>query len=233
MSLARTSQPIHHTLYSKSLRVDILVGQRRETSHSESVYESSGRRAGERRIYVTYFPLRVRISWADEPDRVISLKTDEARIESGSPAYRLGRDHVEEIAGTALDDLLMRDPPKYKDLIKIDRDSRSAIVTWQPPSRHVLAGQSPSMRALGTSAPQAVKLRIWMLLNQTTSPNAFEADSARARVSELLQQYGLTAREIEDEFGGRRSGTSRKLLGRDVPSSSRRSTKRRKARRKR
>ena len=231
-TLARTSQPIHHTLYSKSLRVDILVGERRATSHSESVYEPSGRRAGEQRIYVTYFPLRVRISWSDDPDRVISLKTDEARIESSMPAHRLGRDRVEEIAGGALDDLLMRDPPKYKNLIKIDRDSRSAIVSWEPSSRHVLAAESgPAARALGMGAPPAVKLRIWMLLRQTSAPNAFEAESARMRAADLLQQYGLAASDIEAEFGGsRRGGSARKLLGRDVPSSRRRRGKARQRR---
>lgn len=221
-SLTRRRPPELYTLYSKDLRIDIMVGSPRISFRERRTRQPFERERPEGTLdqptYVHYFPARVRISWASMPkEKVIMWKDRDLLVESVRELSIIPRGAVWDAALEAVESYVHDHPAQRQRYVDYDPASRGINVSWEEPTaRHMLA--SGGARVRGQGAPRAVKLRIKLLLDQAETSTGFRAESAREKAESLIREYGLTPEEVralESEFRtrGRGEEATRPLLG--------------------
>lgn len=209
-ALSRRRDPEIHTLYSKDVRADLLVGSPRVSHHERPVWQG-GRRAAEQRVYVHYFPVKIRFSWASEPTRVIDVLERETLVEAGRELSAMPRGRVYDVANEAFDDFVGAHVARRSKYVDWDEAGRAVHITWdEPPVRHALAGSGE--RARGQAVPPAVKLRIRLLLQQAENARGFEAQSAYEKAQDLIRHYGVSDAEVQS-LTAQRAGSRGRQLG--------------------
>lgn len=217
--IVKRRPPQLYTLYSKDIRIDVLVGSPRvhvKERHVRQPFERERESTFEDQPhYGHYFPARVRISWLSDPEKILAMKERDILVESIRQLEVIPRDAVWGAATAAVETYVNDHPSKRQRYVDYDRGSQGVNVSWDlPAARHMLA--SGGARQV---TPRAVKLRIKMLLDQAESSAGFRAESAREKAETLIQQYGMTeddVRSLHNEFRSMRGAgevTSRSLLG--------------------
>ena len=219
--LARRLPPAHYTLYSRDLRIDILVAVPRVVEVEAYVRQPFERPRAPSSLdaahVALYFPARVRISWASDPDRIIYTEEREFLYETGQPIPRPPPGKVQDLAVDALQNLLDTHRDRFAQYMDYDRPSGAIGTSWtEPPARHALA--SATVAGSGSGLPRAAYVRMRLLLERAANAQGFEAESAREKVTELANAYGLTPKDVrtianEVSASGSGHGPGRSLLG--------------------
>lgn len=221
-SLERQRPPELFTLWSKDVRIDVLVGsprtQRVERYVRQAFEPVRAASPLDAAHFVYHFPARVRLSWASDPQKVLQMTPREVRVEVLQPIARIPPGSVHDVANEVLDSWVLDDQRKRSELVDYDPSSRGVHLSWEEPARrHMLAGAGPRVR--GQEVPRPVLLRIGLLLRQAEADTGFAAASARAKAASLIREYGLRpddVRALGSSFGGRgelRGESARGLLG--------------------
>lgn len=210
-----------YTLFSKDVRIDVMVGPPRVSFRERHVREPFERERPEGTLdqptYVHYFPARVRLSWASSPkDPVLAWRDRDLLVESVRELASIPRGAVWDAALEAVESYVHDHPAQRQRYVDYDPASRGINVSWEESApRHALA--SGGARTRGQVTPRAVKLRIKMLLDQAEGSAGFQAASAREKAEKLIREYGLTEDDVGalyTEFPTRMGGESaRSLLG--------------------
>ena len=218
----RQRPPELFTLWSKDVRIDVLVGsprtQRVERYVRQAFEPVRAASPLDGAHFVYHFPARVRLSWASDPQKVLQMTPREVRVEVLQPIARIPPASVHDVANEVLDAWVLDDQRKRSELVDYDPSSRGVHLSWEEPARrHMLAGAGPRVR--GQEVPRPVLLRIGLLLRQAEADTGFAAASARAKAASLIREYGLRpddVRALGSSFGGRgelRGESARGLLG--------------------
>lgn len=193
-ALTRHRPPEHFTLFSKDVRLDLLVSTPRIFEEERPIWQH-GRNVASQRIVIHYFPVKARFSWASEPTAILRTTTRDMLVEMGREISHAPRGHVFDLANALFDDFVHFHPAKHERLVDFDRSSGAVHVVWdEPPTRHGLSARS--VRATGQAAPAAVRLRIRLLLERAEHGRGFEAQSAYDKAQELIRHYGLSPHDV-------------------------------------
>lgn len=233
LAVSKKRPPSLYTLYSKDLRIDLMIGSPRvlkKERHVRQPFDPITRTGFEQEPhYAHYFPTRVRVSWASTPkEPVLLMKDRDILVESVRQLSSIPRGSVWDAAALAVEDYVHGHPAQRQRYVDYDPASRGVNVSWEVPTpRHMLA--SGGARTKGQVTPRAVRFRIKLLLDQAETSTGFQAESAREKAEKLIREYELTedeVRALQTEFHTRPAGetASRSLLGggrKEAPSSRR------------
>lgn len=227
--LARRRPPQLYTLYSKDLRIDVMVSSPRVRFVEKHVRQPFERPRPESVLdqahYDHYFPARIRISWAATPkELVLAWKDRDLLVESVRELANIPPGAVWDAATLAIEEYVHGHPAKRQKYVDYDPASRGVNVSWEESApRHMLASGGP--RTKGQVTPRAVRFRIKMLLDQAETSTGFKAESAREKAETLIREYGMTedeVRALQAEFRTRGAGeAARPLLSQEEPASRR------------
>lgn len=187
-----------YTIFSRDVRVDVdLEGAR---------YITVVRPARDEVEFVTFFLFHVRVFNEATREILFDQKVETAIAEHPQEPT----DEVVERAVLEVLDDLIRVNWRLFTHFDYDAKSRAVGITWDP-SRPRAPHASRNISGADVAEPLSTsdrrgstreeRRRIAFLINLSSSPNTYEAETARAKAQQLLRKHGLTVEEIGREFG--------------------------------
>ena len=209
LPLARRRPPELFTLFSKDVRIDVLVGAPRVAAVGRYVrapFEPERERTRlDEGHFVHYFPARVRISFIAQPELVLDMQPREIRVEHTRELDSPPPERVRDVATEVVEAFADKHPNKHRAYVDYDPASHGVDVSWEAPApRHMLT-PARTTRGPGQMPPRPVRFRIHLLLREAANEAGLRAASAQDKANALAREWQLSSaqiRAIEEEFRG-------------------------------
>ena len=209
LPLARRRPPELFTLFSKDVRIDVLVGAPRVAAVGRYVrapFEPERERTRlDEGHFVHYFPARVRISFIAQPELVLDMQPREIRVEHTRELDSPPPERVRDVATEVVEAFADKHPNKHRAYVDYDPASHGVDVSWEAPApRHMLT-PARTTRGPGQMPPRPVRFRIHLLLREAANEAGLRAASAQDKANALAREWQLSSaqiRAIEEEFQG-------------------------------